>query len=327
LGAAPEPNAADFIMYLDVTEAYGAPPSACALQQQTARQASRARFLATVYQDMAVEFDEVRKAAWMLFQPAESLSFTPALLADLLRFERELTRFMASPGPAQPVHYVVTASKLPGVYNLGGDLAHFAACIRAGNREALRAYAHQCCQMVHHGATAFDLPVVLIGLVQGDALGGGFECAMSCPVVIAERKARFGMPEVLFNMFPGMGAYSLLSRRVGPIQAERMITSGRIYTAEEMRDLGLVDIVCDDGEGVAAVHDYIARTSKQFGMVQALHDVRRKVNPLTLQELLDVTDRWVDLAMQLDEASLRRMEKLRAAQARRMAQASASRAA
>jgi DSF synthase len=55
--------------------------------------------------------------------------------------------------------------------------------------------------------------------------------------------------------------------------------------------------------------------------------VRRKVNPLTLQELLDVTDRWVDLAMQLDEASLRRMEKLRAAQARRMAQASASRAA
>ncbi len=91
---------------------------------------------------------------------------------------------------------------MPGIYNLGGDLSYFGDCIRRRDREALRAYAHKCCEMVWHGYTAFKQPIVLVGLIQGDALGGGFECAMSCGVVIAERQARFGMPEVLFNLFP-----------------------------------------------------------------------------------------------------------------------------
>jgi len=49
------------------------------------------------------------------------------------------------------------------------------------------------------------LPLTTISLAQGDALGGGFEAALSCSVIIAERRARFGFPEVMFNLFPGMG--------------------------------------------------------------------------------------------------------------------------
>ena len=54
-----------------------------------------------------------------------------------------------------------------------------------------------------------------IALLEGDALGGGFESALSCDVVIAEKHVKAGFPEVLFNMFPGMGGLSFLSRRVG----------------------------------------------------------------------------------------------------------------
>ena len=58
--------------------------------------------------------------------------------------------------------------------------------------------------------------------------------ALSCDMLIAERQAKLGLPEVVFNLFPGMGAYTYLSRRIGSMKAEELIMSGRLYTAEEM---------------------------------------------------------------------------------------------
>lgn len=273
----------------------------------------------TVYHQMDVTLDPSQSTAWVRFNSVDSPSFTPALLHDLLRFEAALGRLLAANHPAEaPVKFVVSASRMAGTYNLGGDLALLADCVRRRDRNKLSVYARECCEMVYHGYTAFKLPVVLIGLIQGDALGGGFECALSCGVLVAERKARFGMPEILFNMFPGMGAYSLLSRRIGQIKAEQMILSGKIYTAGELFEMGLVDILAEDGEGEKAVQDYIAKNMKRQSTIQALHDVRRRVGGLDLQELIDVTERWVDEAMKMDENSLRRMERLRLAQARKM---------
>ena len=51
--------------------------------------------------------------------------------------------------------------------------------------------------------------------MQGECLGGGFEAALSSDVIVAEKSARFGFPEILFNLFPGMGAYSFLERKIG----------------------------------------------------------------------------------------------------------------
>jgi DSF synthase len=277
-------------------------------------------FIATPYDQMAVAIEGKLKTAWVHFSSETSPSFSRPLLQDLLRFKKVLAELFESSSRADaPVKFVVSASRMPGIYNLGGDLALFADCIRRQDRQALGTYARECCEMVYHGYTAFKLPVVLVGLIQGDALGGGLECALSCGVLVAERKARFGIPEILFNMFPGMGAYSLLSRRIGQIEAERMILSGKIYTAEEMFDMGLVDILAEDGEGEKTVQDYIASNLKRHGTLKALHDVRRRVGGLDLQELLDVTERWVDEAMNMDESSLKRMERLRSAQARRVA--------
>lgn len=276
-------------------------------------------FSNTVYHEMDVTPDPSQKSVWVRFNSVKSPSFTPTLLKDLLRFEAALAELQTADAAAvNPVKFLIFASRMPGTYNLGGDLALFADCIRRRDRAALSNYARMCCEMVYHGYNGFRRSAVVIGLVQGDALGGGFECALSCGVVIAERKARFGMPEILFNMFPGMGAYSLLSRRVGQIKAEEMILSGKIYTAEEMFGMGLIDVLSEDGQGEKAVQDYIAKNMKRQGTILALHDVRRRVGGLDLQELIDVTERWVDEAMRMDEGSLRRMERLRLAQARRM---------
>ena len=124
-------------------------------------------------------------------------------------------------GEHRPVNYYVAGSRVPGVYNLGGDLAYFMQCIERRDRDALMSYATLCVDNLYPRIQNYFIPnLITIALVQGDALGGGFEGALANNVIIAEEQAKMGLPEILFNLFPGMGAYSLLARRVGPRLAE-----------------------------------------------------------------------------------------------------------
>src|SRR5690606_14589060 len=100
-------------------------------------------------------------------------------------------------------------------------------------------YATECVDSIHLLHTRLHPDAHTIGLVQGDALGGGFELALACQTIVAERGAQMGFPEVLFGLFPGMGAYSLLSRRVGPKRAEEMMLNGVMYSTEELHAMGI----------------------------------------------------------------------------------------
>jgi DSF synthase len=206
---------------------------------------------------------------------------------------------------------------MPGVFNLGGCLPLFAEAIRRQDRATLQRYARACIDVLHTNAVSFDLPIITVALVQGEALGGGFEAALSCDVIVAEQGARFGLPEVLFNLFPGMGAYSFLARRIGAARAEELILSGEIYTAEQLHALGLVHVVAERGRGEHAVRDYIARTARRRKAFNGIYAAGRCVNPVSMTELMRVAEIWVDTALQLDEPDLRKMERLAAAQDRR----------
>ena len=263
---------------------------------------------------------------WAFMRPGPKPCFTLDLLHDILA-QQALLRDALSParrGDAPPaIRWYVMGSRIPGIFNLGGDLGHFAEKIRARDLAALRRYGHLCVEAIHGNAEAFRAPVGTIALVQGDALGGGFECALAFDVIIAERSAKFGLPEILFNLFPGMGAYSFLLRRIGPVQAERLITSGRLYSAEELHALGVVDVVAEDGEGEAAVRAFLDRSDRKHNALQAVWRTRRTVNPVTLQELKDVVDIWSETALGVSELDLRKMLRLTAAQEKRLAQAAA----
>ncbi len=137
-------------------------------------------------------------------------------------------------------------------------------------------------------------------------------------MIIAERSAKLGLPEILFNLFPGMGAYSFLSRRLDPARAEKMILSGRIYTAEELFEMGVVDVLAEDGEGRYAAQAYIERNARKHNAYSAVYAARRRVHPVAEQELRDVVDIWVDAALNLQAPDLRKMERLAAAQAKRV---------
>jgi DSF synthase len=272
------------------------------------------------YDELEVSLDPQTRTYWCSMAPKGAPSFTPGLLRDLAAMQRSIRQLCTRAGSEEadaPVRHYVLKSSIPGIFNLGGDLGLFANRIRARDRDSLRTYAYACVDVLYNNFVAFDRSVITVALVEGDALGGGFEAALSCDIIIAERGAKFGLPEVLFNLFPGMGACSMLSRRIGLAAAERMILSGEIFTAEQLHAMGLVQIVAEPGKGQEAVKAYIEQTGRRFNAHSAVFRAGRRVNPLTLRELRDVTDMWVDAALRVTPGDLRKMERLKAAQHRR----------
>jgi len=263
-------------------------------------------------------YDSKQKALWQYLSPTERPSSTPALLEDILRAFDRIDRHLGHPAAAEvPLRYLVTASSLPGIFNLGGDLPRIASLIRSQDRAGLQAYAHLCIDVQYARAMKRGHSYVSITLVQGDALGGGFEAVLANDIIVAEKGAKFGMPEILFNMFPGMGALTFLTRRVGQRLAEEIVFSGNIYEAEELHRLGLVDILAEVGEGEQAVSQFIARRDRQFHARAAVYAARNTIQPVTYQELVEITEMWVDIALKADDRDLRKMERLAAAQDKR----------
>ncbi|MCK4834833.1 MAG: hypothetical protein KAT12_08640, partial [Gammaproteobacteria bacterium] len=134
--------------------------------------------------------------------------------------------------------------------------------------------------------------------------------ALSCDVIIAERSSQMGFPEILFNLFPGMGAYNLLTRRIGSALAERIILSGRTYTAVELYDMGVIDVLAEDGQGVQATEDYLHSHNQSHNTIRSIKKIRQIVHPITLKNLYDIVDIWVEAAMDLSLKDLSKMERL-----------------
>jgi DSF synthase len=150
-----------------------------------------------------VQWQPELNTLWAFITPLDRPNYNLGLLRDTMAWQMESKKVFASDPDA--LRYMVLGSRFPGVFNLGGDLEMFARCIENQDRETLRQYSHLCVDIVDRVWHCNDMPVINIGLAQGDALGGGFEALMCFDVIIAERQARFGLPEVLFGLFPRHG--------------------------------------------------------------------------------------------------------------------------
>ena len=190
--------------------------------------------------------------------------------------------------------------------------------IKSRDREALAHYAKLCIDNMYPRIRNYFCPTLTtIALVQGDALGGGFETALSSDVIIAEESANLGLPEVLFNLFPGMGAYSLLSRRLGMRAAEDLILSGRILSAAKLHEMGVVDVLAKDGQGESTAQEWIRKNQKRRNGFQAVFQARQHVQAVEREELDRITDVWVDAALLLEDKDLKMMGRIVRSQMRR----------
>jgi len=264
--------------------------------------------------ELDVFYEDDTQTLWTYMNPAGRPSFTPRMLSD---FENWQVYIEQGFGPEKvPLRFLVLGSRAPGVFCFGGDLDLFQRLIRERDREALVRYGHRCCKILHRNMASLDLPMLTVGLVQGAALGGGFEALLSFDYIVAERGATFGLPEIMFGLFPGMGAHALLSRKLGGAMADRLIVSNETYTAEQMYDMGLVHKLAENGEGLSACRDFIKKSERRHaGLVNARRAMKVAWD-LELAELNRITELWADSALQLREQDLKVMGRLVAAQAR-----------
>lgn len=249
-------------------------------------------------------YEEERRTVWMMLRAQPRPCFNHVLIEEIMN----ISWLVRQAGFA--VDFWVTGSLVPGMYNVGGDLNFFVECIQNGRREALRAYARACVDCVHAASRGFDTGAISLAMVEGSALGGGFEATLAHHFVLAQRDARLGFPEIAFNLFPGMGGYSLVARRSGMKLAEELIYKGESHTAEWYAQQGLVDELFEPGQSYLAVRTFIDTLQPRLNGIRAMLRARQRVMQLPRSELMDITEDWVDAAFCLQPKDVAYMERL-----------------
>ncbi len=264
------------------------------------------------YSQFSTRYASETSTIWVWMQPKPRPCVNATLIDELVLLQKQLTNTYKNqhPDTVWPFRHLILASKIPGIYNLGGDLDLFKRCILNNEEETLRDYAYKCINLLHRNIGNLDLPITMVSLVQGQALGGGFETALSCDVIIAERGSQMGFPEILFNLFPGMGAYNLLERRIGSALSERIILSGKTYGAEELYEMGIIDVLADEGKGVETTDNYLKSHNRSHNTIRSMKRIRQIVHPIEKQKMYDIVDIWVEAAMDLSKKDLAKMERL-----------------
>ncbi len=263
------------------------------------------------------EFESDTQISWFNMhghlKPMQRACFSEALLDDLSLAISRVDDLAKITSQSQ----LMVLSSAVDVFNLGGDLALFSQLIRKQDRTTLERYAEKCIQV----AAGFFRPksshVHTVALIQGDALGGGFEAALCCQTVIAESGVSMGFPEVLFDLFPGMGAYPFLRRRMAPALVERMMLDARSYSSDELHKMGVIDILVPRGEGREAVRQFSRTIRRAPGAHHAMNLLRAKCEPVPMFELQQSIQIWVDSALNLSERALSTIDRLVRAQNRR----------
>jgi len=161
------------------------------------------------YKQIEVRFDPEHAVAWTYMKPSGAPCFNLGMLEELRAHDSAIESCggrVLYKGDLQQIHYYVGGSRVEGIFSLGGNLANLVELIKAGDHDTLMHYASLCVDNMYQRICSYNSPMITISLVQGEALGGGFETALSSSVIVAERRSRMGLPEILFNLFPGNGA-------------------------------------------------------------------------------------------------------------------------
>ena len=272
------------------------------------------------FKQIKIDMDKNLGILWVYQKPYPRASYNWTIVEELRTIQNMLeinNGYLPDRGDMVKVNYMVLDSLIPDIFSMGGDLNLFHSCIVNKDVKTLSNYTRLCIDTIHGFIVGCRQPITTIALVRGDAMGGGFEVALSCQVIIAERDVEMGFPELLFNLFPGMGGYHMLSQRLPVKQVEKMMQSGVTYSSDELHEMGVVDRLANKHQGRDAVYSYIMQASKYNNSYSALKNVREKLHPITHEELLEVSKYWVEIAMNLSDRDLKLMKRLVRAQTRK----------
>ncbi|MGH6764587.1 MAG: 3-hydroxyacyl-CoA dehydrogenase NAD-binding domain-containing protein, partial [Bradyrhizobium sp.] len=183
--------------------------------------------------------------AWLLFDRAGASANT--LSADVIE---ELALVLAALETQRPAGIVIRSAKKSG-FIAGADVNEFRGATDPGSVETAIGRAHAVIDRLER----INIPTVAV--IHGFCLGGGLEVALACRSRIAIDGARFGFPEVLLGLHPGLGGTARFTRLVNPMQAMTLMLTGRTIDARKARALGLVDSVTQERHVRNAVKDAV----------------------------------------------------------------------
>lgn len=192
-------------------------------------------------------------------------------------------------------HTLIIRSGLRGGFCAGADLRELYRGLCETPREQHGPQIRAFIDAIHGVMDDLDmLPLTTVGVVHGVCFGGGFELALTCDILIAEKTARFCFPELRLGIIPGFGGIPRLRRDVGNALIRDLLLSGRSIGARKALEAGLVSQVVPTGEGLAAARALAAQTAK-FDPV-ARKAAKAFIKPLPRDELLAERDLFVRLA-------------------------------
>ena len=278
--------------------------------------------LSNKYKQVVTRYDSSHEVLWTFMNQQQMIPcFNSEIVQELTAHHIEIAKsrgILHIDNTEHKIKYSVGASLTPDVFNLGGQLSLIRDLSLNKDKEALKNYGLKALNVLVQRYFKFNISdLTTISLLQGQTLGAGLEAALASDIIIAERKSMLGFPEIMFNLFPGMGAHLLLHAKVGKKIADEMIFGGKIYTAEKAFEMGIIDVLVDDGEGESAVYNWIEKNKRLSNGYMAIQKANRRVNPISEQDFVDITLIWLDAAMKLKDSDFKVMDRFVRSQAKR----------
>lgn len=202
---------------------------------------------------------------------------------------------------------LIIYSKLPSGFCAGADLRAFYAALVATRDEAQRrAQLSEFIDRIHGVMNRLDtLPLTTIGAIHGVCFGGGFELALTCDILIADKSARFCFPELRLGLLPGFGGIPRLCRDVGNAVVRDLLLTGRSLNAKKAQSVGLVSQMVAQGKHVDAARG-TARQATRFD-ADAARTTKAFMKPVPYAELEQEKAHFKRLALgPVTEAALKK---------------------
>jgi enoyl-CoA hydratase/carnithine racemase len=209
----------------------------------------------------------------------------------------ELEKFVAALGALGPeTSACILSSARKSVFSAGADLRElYHGTAPLSEKERLTGTRHFL-ERIHAVLNTLDAaPFVTIAAVHGLCFGGGFELALSCDIIIADKVARFAFPELRLGLIPGFGGTPRLKRDLGNAFVRDLLFTGRTVNATRAHAVGLVAQLAGEGEALRIARSTAAQIAKFDAVARAA--AKKFIKPIPHEELRREIDLFCDLFM------------------------------
>ena len=207
----------------------------------------------------------------------------------------ELEKFAtALPELGSHAHALIVHSTLKAGFSAGADLRELFQRGQAMEKSAARHGVREFLERIHSVMNTLDaLPLTTIAAVHGVTFGGGFELALVCDIIIADRMARFCFPELRLGLIPGFGGIPRLKRNLGNAVVRDLLLTGRSFNVMKAQQIGLVSQIAAEGEALRVARATASQAAKFEKRTAAA--AKEFVKPIPYEELKREIDIFCDL--------------------------------